>query len=105
MIDGDGSFHKCQARITFYILGAPLAYYIKGRLGYGKVTKINSKNAVLLTISNREGLEKVINLVNGKLRVQSNIEAIDKLILNVYPEALKIRDNLHLNTSSDLNNN
>lgn len=81
-----------------------MAYYIKKRLGYGTVTKVKSKNAVLLTITKREGLEKVLNLVNGKLRLQTKIDAINKHIIDVYKEPLKLKEKLHLNSSSDLNN-
>lgn len=91
-------------RIVFNALDASLAYYIKRRLGYGSVRKVKSKNAVLLTICKREGLEKVINLVNGKLRIQNKIDAIDKHILNVYKNPLEIKEELHINTTSDLNN-
>ena len=85
-------------------MDASLAYYIKGRLGYGTVTKIKSKNAIVLSITKREGLEKVINLINGKLRVQFKIDAINRHIINVYKKPLVIKDELHLNTSSDLDN-
>lgn len=104
LIDGDGSFSTRRVFIVFNILDVSLAYYIKGRLGYGKVTKIVNKNAVLLTITSREGVEKVINLINGKLRVQSKIDDINKHIINVYVKPLKIKENLHLNTKSNLNN-
>ena len=104
LIDGDGWFQKYQINIVFNILDASLAYYIKGRLGYGTVTKIKSKNAIVLSITKREGLEKVINLINGKLRVQFKIDAINRHIINVYKKPLVIKDELHLNTSSDLDN-
>lgn len=104
LIDGDGCFSRYTVYIVFNILDASLAYYIKGRIGYGTVSKIKNKNAVLLTICKREGLETVINLVNGKLRTQSKIDAINKHITNVYKTPLNIKDKLHLNTSSDLNN-
>ena len=98
-------------------MDASLAYYIKKRIGYGTVRKIEDKNAILLTITKREGLEKVINLINGKLRVQFKIDAINKNIINAYSGtfvsgatprgasgAYQIKDELHLNTSSDLDN-
>lgn len=104
LIDGDGCFSRYTVIIVFNILDASLAYYIKGRLGYGTVKKIKNKNAVLLTIFKREGIETVINLVNGKLRTQSKIDAINKYMINVYKVPLNLKDKLHINTSSDLNN-
>lgn len=107
LIDGNGSFGVKELRLAFNSLDASLAYYIKGRIGYGSVLKIKSKNAsgsAVLKLTKREGLEKVINLVNGKLRVQFKLDCIDKQVLNVYKEPFKLKDKLHLNTSSDLNN-
>ena len=110
LIDGDGTSSKSRISIAFNVLDASLAYYIKKRIGYGRVRKIEcfDKNAILLTITKREGLEKVINLINGKLRVQFKIDAINKNIINAYSGSearpFKIKDELHLNTSSDLDN-
>jgi hypothetical protein len=104
LIDGDGSIVKRSLVIAFNALDASLAYYIKSQLGYGSVKKVKSKKAVIFIITKREGLEKVINLVNGKLRIQYKIDAIDKHILNVYNTPLEIKEKLHINTSSDLNN-
>lgn len=111
LIDGDGTSSKYRITIAFNVLDASLAYYIKKRIGYGTVRKIEDKNAILLTITKREGLEKVINLINGKLRVQFKIDAINKNIINAYSGtfgfpsgAYQIKDELHLNTSSDLDN-
>jgi|SRR5882724_6252326 len=74
------------------------------RGGYGSVNKVKSKIAVLFIITKREGLEKVIKIVNGKLRIQYKIEAIGNHIKNVYNSPLEIKDRLHINTTSDLNN-
>lgn len=104
LIDGDGCFSRYAVTIAFNILDASLAYYIKGRIGYGTVKKIKNKNAVLLIIHKREGIETIINLVNGKLRTQSKIDAINKHMINVYKAPLNLKDKPHLNTSSDLNN-
>ena len=107
LIDGDGASSKYRITIAFNVLDASLAYYIKKRIGYGTVKKIADQNAIILTITKREGLEKVINLINGKQRVQFKIDAINKNIINAYSVAelpLQIKDELHLNTSSDLDN-
>jgi len=57
------------------------------RIGYGTVRKIADKKAILLTITKREGLDIVINLINGKLIVQFKIDAINKNIINAYSVA------------------
>jgi len=50
LIDGDGHFSSAQQLvIVFNILDIQLAsYYIKKRIGYGNVRKVNNKNAVFL---------------------------------------------------------
>ena len=104
LIDGDGSFSKYTARIEFSELDASLAYYIKKRLGYGKVTKLRNKKAINLTITHREGLTKLLNLINGKIRTQFKYDAIYKYILNIYKKPLDLNKNFHLNDSTDLDN-
>ena len=104
LIDGDGWFSKYAVHIVFNGLDASLAYYIKGRIGYGTVAKIKSKNAVLLTITKREGLQIVLNFINGKLRTQFKLDAVYKYILNVYKTPLDLKEEFHLNTGSDTDN-
>jgi LAGLIDADG endonuclease len=83
LIDGDGHFSsKQQLVIAFNSLDAPLAYYIKKRLGFGSIRKVKNKNAILLIISAKKGLEKVINLINGKIRTENKFNQIIKNILN-----------------------
>jgi LAGLIDADG DNA endonuclease family protein len=72
LIDGDGHFSsKQQLVIVFHKLDVSLAYYIKERVGFGSVKKVKNKNAYLIIIAAREGLEKVINLINGKIRTEN----------------------------------
>ena len=83
LIDGDGHFSvQQQLVITFYSLDTSLAYYIKSRLGYGSIKKIKNKNAVILVICARKGIEKVINYINGKIRTENKFNQINKNILN-----------------------
>lgn len=64
LIDGEGHFSsKQQLVIVFHSSDAYLAYYIKERLGFGKVKKVKDKNAFLLIIASTEGLEKIVNLI------------------------------------------
>ena len=106
LIDGDGHFSSAQQLvIVFNILDAPLAYYIKAKLGYGTVKKVKDKNAVILVIAAKKGVERVISLVNGKLRTENKKNQIIKNIFNSgkfteYSQGI----NLTLNIDNDLNN-
>lgn len=104
LTDGDGNFSIRSYSIIFSLQDVSLAYYIKFRLGYGKVKKIKSKKAVIFAIYNKEGLETIINLLNGKLRVIFKLECIIKNITNIYVTPLNILHPLTLNTSNNLNN-
>lgn len=104
LIDGDGNFSYRQCTLVFNILDSSSAFYIKKRLQFGTVTKIPSKNAIKLVISKKEGLEKIVNLVNGKLRVPFKLECIKKHLLHSYLTPFNLKKNLSLNTSTDLNN-
>lgn len=66
LIDGAGELNPSNLVITLDILDISLAYYIRTRLGYGRVTKDIKNNTVILTVT--KGLEQVINLINGKFR-------------------------------------
>ena len=106
LIDGDGHFSsKQQLIIAFHLLDAPLAYYIKERLGFGSVKKVKDKNAFLLVISAKKGIEKVIHLINGKLITEIKYNQIYKNILNHSSYAdFKKEINFKLNLNKDLKN-
>lgn len=100
LIDGDGHFSKQQQLIiVFHILDAPLAYYIKGKVGYGSVKKVKNKNAVLLVLSSKIGLIKVINLINNKTRIKH-----DQIINNILARYPDVQINFNKDDSTDLNN-
>ena len=106
LIDGDGHFSsKQQLVIVFHSLDASLAYYIKERLGFGSIKKVKDKNAFLLVIAARKGLEKVINLINGKIRTENKYNQIINNILNNnnYAEFRKTII-FNLNNNKDLKN-
>jgi len=106
LIDGDGHFSsKQQLVIVFNSLDSPLAYYLKKEIGYGIVRKVKDKNAVLLIIANIKGIERVINLINGKLRTNKKLYQIKKNILS--NNKFKDFNNttiLNLNTDNNLDN-
>ena len=106
LIDGDGHFSsKQQLVIVFHLLDASLAYYIKNRLGFGSVKKVKDKNAFILVIAAIKGLEKVINLINCKIRTENKFNQIINNILNnnKFSEFNKTIC-LKLNTNKDLKN-
>ena len=85
LIDGNGHFSsKQQLVIVFNINDAPLGYFLKKQLGYGTIQKVKNKNAVLLVVAASKGLEKVITLINGKLKSHSKFKQINKNILGHY---------------------
>ena len=106
LIDGDGHFSsKQQLVIVFHSLDISVAYYIKKQLGFGNVRKVKDKNAYLLIVTAKKGLEKVISLINGKIRTENKFNQINNNILNNknYIEFRKEID-LKLNSSKDFNN-
>jgi len=78
LIESEGSFQGNQLIISFHELDAPLAYYIKTKIGYGSVSKIQGKRAYKLVISKKAGVLKVIRLIDGKLRGWSKIEQVKR---------------------------
>ena len=83
LIDGDGHFSNTpQLVIVFNQLDASLAYYIKGRIGYGNIYKVKNKEAVILVVSKSEGIRRVIELINGKIRSDNKLNQINKNILS-----------------------
>ena len=104
LIDGDGHFSsKQQLIIVFSSADVALAYYIKERLGFGNVRKVKDKNAYLLIISKKEGLLKVINLINCKLRT---LNKYNQVINNILNHSLYNKENIELkfNQTNDFNN-
>lgn len=104
LIDGDGHFSsKQQLVLVFNSLDASLAYYIKERLGFGSVHKV--KNAIILVIAAIKGMEKVINLINGKIRTENKFNQITNNILNNenYAE-FRQKISFKLNLDRDLKN-
>lgn len=101
LIDGDGHFSKAQQLvITFSSPDAFLAYYLKGRLGYGNVRKVKDKNAYLFIVSNENGMLNVINLINGKLRTEHRF---NQVVRNVLSHTKYADQNIHFTIDSSKN--
>ena len=102
LIDGDGHFSKIlQLIIVFSSQDAFLAYYLKEKLGFGNVRKVKDKNAYILVVSNREGMLRILNLINGKLRTEHRFNQVINNILtnNKYKDI-----NFTINSSNVFNN-
>lgn len=83
LIDSKGHFNnKQQLVIVFHSSDVSLAYYIKKKIGFGIVKKVINKNDYILILDSKKGIEKVINLINGKIRTQNKFSQINKYILN-----------------------
>lgn len=106
LIDGEGHFNfKQQLVIVFSSSDVSLAYYLKTRIGFGQIRKVKNKNAYLFIISNKDGLIKVINLINCKLRTLNKYNQVINNILN-HPLYSKFKENIefNLNSNNDFHN-
>lgn len=98
LIDGDAYFSSTpQLVIAFNELDASLAYYVKSKIGYGNIYKVKNKRAVILVISKLAGLEKVLELIKGKIRTAKKVEQINNNILvhsyfESFPQFSKVND-------------
>lgn len=103
LIDGDGHFSsRQQLIIVFNLSDISLAYYLKKQIGYGSIQKIKNKNAVLLVIAVIKGVERIINLINGKFRTQNKFDQITKNILS-HPNFLNLKKTINLTLNLDKN--
>jgi len=106
LIDGDGCFTtKQELVIEFHSLDVHLAYFIKKQIGFGSVKKIKNKDVFILVISSKKGLEKVIDLINGKIRTKDKFNEIYNNILKHHSYAeYKKQVDFKLNLSDNLKN-
>lgn len=106
LIDGDGHFSKIQQLvIVFNIKDTFLAYFIKKTLGFGQVKKVKNKNACIFIISNKEGIEKVINLINNKLRTNNRYnQVIDNILSHKKFYSLNQSIKFNKNSTNDFDN-
>lgn len=103
LIDGDGHFsNQNQLIIVFNEQDASLAYFIKGKIGYGNIYKVKNKKAIILVISKKLGIINVLNLINGKIRSENKLNQINKNILS--NPNFNLLTHFNKNTNNDLNN-
>jgi LAGLIDADG endonuclease len=106
LIDGNGHFSNLQQFIiVFNSLDVSLAYFIKKKIGYGNIKKVKNKKAFLLILSSQKGIEKVIQLINGKIRTENKYnEIMNNILSHHYYAKIKEEINFKLNSSNDLLN-
>lgn len=96
------SFTFC---ITFHKNNKILANYILSFIGYGFLRYKLRENAIILTIGNRKGLIKIVNILNGKLKTPKLykfnllIDWINYLNLGVYIHKYEIDNSNILNNA------
>ena len=66
-------------QIVFHSKDIPLAFILQSKLGHGSINKKKGKKAYIYTITNHEGIIKIINLINGKQRT-NKINSFNNLI-------------------------
>lgn len=105
LIDGDGHFSsRQQLVIVFSSPDVQLAYYIKKMIGFGHVRKVTNKNAYLYIISNKDGMTRAINLINGKLRTRNKFNQVRTNILVHTKYQTPENIEFEMNNSNDFNN-
>lgn len=62
--------------------------------------KVKDKNAFILVIAARKDLEKVINLINGKIRTENKFNQINNNILN-HDKYIEFKKEIDLRSNSD----
>jgi LAGLIDADG endonuclease len=100
LIEGDGYIGKRSIEISFHVSDKSLAHYIKKKIGFGNITKYShTDKAVRFSIWNKEGINRVLNLVNGKFFTSIKINQIrrykylNELNLNILPSILERYNN------------
>jgi LAGLIDADG endonuclease len=83
LIEGEGYIGDCRIEIAFMKEDISSAYYIKKRIGYGRVLFSKDRTSVRYILVHSIGLEKLFKLINGKFLDQSKI---DQFIINKYDE-------------------
>lgn len=99
LIDGNGYFtNDMKLIINFKNFDASLAYFVKKQLGFGQV-KITDNN-VIFVVTKKNGIEKAIQLINGRLRSKNILNQIETNILNKW----YFIQGFHLNIKNDITN-
>ena len=81
LIEDDGYFGDRRLEMIFHEMDAPLANYLKQRIGYGSVSKIKGKKAVKYVC--RHSLDYICSITNNKDRTKHKF---NPLFLHDYPK-------------------
>jgi LAGLIDADG endonuclease len=92
LIEGNGSIYVPKTersikgkknypsiQIAFNLKDLPLAMLIQKNIGHGSLSRVKGANAYVFTINNNEGINLIVNLINGKFRTPK-INALFNLI-------------------------
>lgn len=101
LIDGNSDFSKGYLIITYNIKDKSIAYWLKSQINYGSISNINNKNIIKYVISNTNGILKVLELINGKLKLESKYNEILNNVLLI--NHLKY-DHFIMDKTNDFNN-
>ena len=97
LYEGDGYISDIpQVVITFHQNDLAQVQKLRDKFGHGTVKTIAGKNAVNWVISNRDGIIKFVNLINGHLRMQRKIDQINSHL----PESYKKDPQLTFNQTT-----
>ena len=93
LIEGDGYFDNSKLEIVLHEKDRPLALILQKLIGYGFIYKIKDKKAIKFVISNKSGLNHVLNLCNGKFVTPYKINQLKNkkwVTINLLPPLLHI---------------
>ena len=84
LIDGDGHISKIgHIVISFNKRDLKDAYWLRTKIGFGKVREVKYKNAVNLIISNKTGVSYISKIIHNKLKHPTRIEQYNSRLWNV----------------------
>lgn len=90
LIDGSGNIEKSTCiSITFAKKHVNVAYYIKGRIGYGRVKEVKHNNVYVYSVTKQHGVLIVANLIHHKLRCAHKVNAFNNILIAVIGNATK----------------
>ena len=73
LIEGKGYFNELNELIIgFNKKDISLAYFLKSYLNSGQIKKIKNTTNIFYIVSKKEGIFKILNLINGKIRTDSS---------------------------------
>ena len=109
VIDGNSHFNQhLQLVIEFDSFGVGLAYYLKKTIGHGSVKKVKDKNTYILVLGSFKAIDKVIKLINNKIRSSNKVDEIRNNLAAFVVKHGKLSNmcfhDLDINHSIDLKN-